>query len=130
MPCDRPPNAVVSQLQRRDAGARELPREQIVESIPCEFEISTCGGCRCLCLEVPWNQSLEGVEARVDQEVEDRQFRQPRLLRLHGDDPIAMRQRKQVKHAAELGHGFALRPRPAQVQLVAESGGSEQAPNT
>ena len=107
MPCDRPPNDVVSQLQRRDAGARELPREQIAECIPGELEINPRRQCKRLYLEVPWNQNLEGVKARVNQEVENRQLRQPRLLRLHGRDPIAMRQRKQVEHAAQLGHGLA-----------------------
>gem|GEM_PF-3800837 len=54
--------------------------------------------------EVPWNQNVEGVEAGVDQEGEDRQLRPLRLLRIHGRDPFTMRHRKQVEHAAQLGH--------------------------
>ncbi|MGE4049831.1 MAG: hypothetical protein AB7F38_02095 [Piscinibacter sp.] len=109
MPRDRPPDAVVSQLQRRGTGPCELPREQIAECIPGELEINPRRQCARRDVEVPWNQNLEGVKARVDQEVEDRQLRQPRLLRLHGRDPIAMRERKQVEHAAQLGHGLGFR---------------------
>ena len=106
---DRPPDAVVGQLEGRAAGAGELPGEQIIERIPGEPAISARRGSRRLCLEVPWHQNLEGVEACVEQEVEDRQLRQLRLLCLHARDAFAMCQAKQVKHAAQLGHGFAFR---------------------
>ncbi len=61
MPCDRPPNDVVRELQRRDPGARDLPREQIAECIPGELEINPRRRCKRFYLEVPWNQNLEGV---------------------------------------------------------------------
>ena len=66
------------------------------------LEISPRRRCRRLCLEVPWNQNFEGVEARVDQEVEDRQLRQLRLLRFHGRDPFAMRRanRSSTRHSS------------------------------
>ena len=79
---DRPTDAVVSQLQGGAPGAYELPRKQDVERIPGELKVSARRRCRHLRLEIPWDQTFEGVEAGVDQKVKADKFHEPRFLHL------------------------------------------------
>ena len=96
---DRPPDAVVGQPEGRAADPGELPREQIIERIPAELAIDARRWRWRLRLEVPWHQNFEGVEARVDQDVESRQLCKPRLVRLRRPRPDRVRLGKQVEYA-------------------------------
>ena len=123
MPGDRPPDAVVGQREGRATGARELPFEQTIERIPGLLAIDARRGCRRLRLEVPWHQNFEGVEARVDQEVEDRQLCQLRLMRFLWPRPVrdAPSQTGRVRSKARSVLRFRTQRGP--VRLVVEIAG-------
>jgi hypothetical protein len=101
---DRSADVIVGQLQRRRLGAFQLPRQQIVDRVPGDLRISACSRRKRPGLEVPRHQTLEGVEAGIDQEIEGRQLSQQRLLHVQCRHTFSIGLIEDREHPAQLVH--------------------------
>lgn len=91
-------------------GLCELPRGQIAERIPSDLNVRAGRQCGRLDGDIPRNEHFEGVAARAEQEIEDRQLSQLLLLRVQRHDTFAVRTGTHVEHPAQLDDCFALGP--------------------